>query len=240
MAEQPELTWKLARRHPVSLVVIWRFNMTYRAVLLATFFTAVSEVYAQPRTVHDELELAVRQYLSVKYDESEDLGPERRRIYGVSYNPAAPLKKLDIPELAETLSDTQFFTTTLDTPHSCYSRLEVFVAATKTDTAFLIRSTVSPVYTEPSRKLLAIVRGKMARTDDDRKRLAIGVGKMLSAVTYDGQLKNVKVAENAASVELWHGTLHWANVELRFDDENQVESVFVDSPAANSEDQITK
>jgi hypothetical protein len=224
----------------VILGVIWRFNMTYRAVLFVTFFTAVSAVYAQPPTVHDELELAVRQYLSVKYDESEDLGPERRRIYGVSYNPTAPLKKLDIPELAETLTDTQFFTTTLDTPHSCYSTLEVIVAATKTDAGFLFRSTVSPVYTEPSRKLLAIVRGKMARTDEDRKRLAIGVGKMLSAVTYDGQLKNVEVAEKAASVELWHGTLHWANVELRFDDEDQVESVFVDSPAANSEDQITK
>jgi hypothetical protein len=63
--------------------------MSYRAGLFAILFAAVSAVHAQPPTVHNEVELAVRQYLSVKYDDFEDLGPERRAIYGVAYNPAA-------------------------------------------------------------------------------------------------------------------------------------------------------
>ena len=231
-----------ANRQPHRLqFVIVIFSMYYKTCLFSVLVATVSALDPQARALDDEVEHAVRQYLSVKYDEAEELGPERRIIYGVAYNPAARLMPLDIPELAMVLPNTQYFTTILDTPSMCYRELEVIVAATRSDSGFVIRSAVSPVYIqEPSRKFMSVVRRKVASTDADRRQLAMGIGKTLAAITSNGQLKNPKTADQMASVELWHGDLHLGNIELRFDDENQVETVFFDCMSANTEDKIAK
>lgn len=188
----------------------------------------VSTAWAQDATSESPANL-VRRYLAVRFDEFEKLPDGSQLIYGPAFDADAELKPLLIPELKTFLPATQFFRTSLDTPYISYPRLETIVALTKIDNRFEIRSSVSPVFAEPSKKLLAIVRGKTAVTDDAKKLLVTGVGKMLASITHAAALRNPTVSGQTASVQLWHGDLHWLDIVLLFDKSQSVEATLVSS-----------
>lgn len=171
-------------------------------------------------------EQAVRSYLQVKYDEFDETD-DGRRIYGPAYDPTAPLEAVKVEEFERFLPTTTFSRTMLDTPYFEYPKLEVIVAVTKSGEKYDVRSCVSPLFAAPSPKFLYLIRGKGAMSDEQRRNLAVGMGKLLAAVTYKGQTKNAKIGNRLASVELWHGDLHWRDIEVCFDERNRVEFVFV-------------
>lgn len=195
-------------------------------LVLPLSFILASPVSADgKRDDSNQRKRAARQYLQIKYDDYDDLGNGRRILYGLAYNPKTPLEPITVKELAKVLPATTFLRTTLDTNYFDYLKVEVIVAVTQSGNKHVIRSCLSPLFTIPSRKFLALIRGKSTMSDEQRKQLAIGMGKLLAAITHKGHVKNAHVSKRHASVELWHGDCPWRNIHIYFDKNNCVEHV---------------
>ena len=198
--------------------------------LLSLIFAGATTLSADDqRDDSKQRKQAARQYLEIKYDEFDDLADGGRIIYGPAYNPKATLERVAVEELTKVLPTTTFFRTKLDTHYNEYPELNVIVAVTESDGKYAIRSSVSPTFETPSGKFLALIRGKGAMSDDQRKQLVIGMGKLLAAITHKGHLKKERNGKRHASVELWHDDLHWLDLDVYFDKDNAVKYVLVNS-----------
>jgi len=172
----------------------------------------------------------IRPYLAVKFDEFEVRPDGSRVVHGLAYNEKAHVEPVNIPELVPFLPKTRWFVTELDTAYYEYPKVKLVVCITPKKSGDDIRNCWSPVFSNPSRKFLALFAGLAAKSPDERKQLAIGVGKLLAAVTSRGEVRPSKTDSHAATVELWHGDRHWRNIEVRFDKDGNSENVVVYNP----------
>jgi hypothetical protein len=179
-------------------------------------------------------EAAVRRYVAKKYASVKDQDGERV-VFGLAYNSKAPLKPLKVSELGPFLPNTRFFVTRLDFPAWCYLRVELLIAVTPSDSGNGsgndsgddVRTCLSPTFAAASAKFLDLFGDISTKTDDDRKRLAIGIGKLFAAVTHEGQARRPSVGSGTAEIQLWNAKRHWRDITLVFDNKGNVQRVSI-------------
>ena len=204
-----------------------------RFVLAMSVVVALALLFREASGAHqDDVQQdgeKIRGYLAAEYDGIVEL-PNGGAVRGLAFNDTATLKAVEIPELKTFLPKTRFFVTALDSPFFEYNPVEVAVCITPQESGHDIRNCLSPVFTTASPKFLSLFRGLPTKSAVERKQLASGLGKLLAAVTLKGDVRALKVEPGTATIELWHGDLHWRNIELTFDQDGTCQSLLIHNP----------
>ncbi len=155
-----------------------------------------------PTPLPSDLKLVIV-HLQHKYDEVVRNTDGTTSITGLAYAAAeATFKPVYEPTLAKLLPTTRFLTTTLLSNHHEYPMVELLVSLRSIPMGQDIRSAVSPVYGEPSRKFLMQFMGLSAKTAADREALTRAIGTLFASVTHASSLRSFQDHGSSTSLEL--------------------------------------
>jgi hypothetical protein len=184
----------------------------------------------------DEPRAAIMKYLQIHYDDVE----YRRggyAVHGLAYV-GAPLVELNDLRLRRFKPDTRFFKTKLLSPRMEYPKVEMLVSYRRFEGRDDIRTCLSPVYQPASSKFFSRFIGVEASTWPEQRELALALVELLAEVTYEGEARPAPGGVSVARAELWHGPLHWRDVDVVSGREGWVTSIVISNPISKKTDVI--
>ncbi len=216
----------------MRLVVVWMAG----ALALAIGVRVHSLRHASPSPPATSLppprplpvERAIADYLRGRYDEV-DYRDDGYVVMGLAYVPeeAPPLLEIENEALRRFLPDTRFFKTALAAPFMEYRHVETLVSFRRTAGRDDIRSCLSPTYGSASGAFLSQFHGVNVSTPEARRALALGIAQLLAEATFRGRARPPTTTVVEARAELWHGRLHWRDIDVLADCYGRVDRVFI-------------
>ena len=208
--------------------------MTIQKILLSACVVGLMASHCCASDVEKDAaarELAVRQYLEVKFDNSEET-PEGPRVYGPSYNPKAPLEPVVIEELQPFLPDTFFYQTAFRN-NGGIAFTPTIIAARKTAEAYDIRACLAPVITScmvPDGKFFSTFRVHDVKTEAQRKQLTRGIGRLVAKLSSTWEARELALTEDSASIEIWGFDEKFLNIIVKFNNKNRADEITITKP----------
>jgi hypothetical protein len=164
---------------------------------------------------------SVRVALAQQYPYSDEWHDE-----DLQFEPAQPVKSIELPALAKALPDVRFFRTELRTRYFEYPEVEVAIAAPRQGA---IAMYLSPTY--DTSKPAFVERLLQARVQGEAEKQAVGqdISRIFAKITYAGEIRSPRHEGDRFSAELWHGELYWRLITVTYAD-GRIMSVTLTNP----------
>ena len=171
----------------------------------------------------------IRGYLSVKYDE---VIREPGVVTGLAYLDQ-DLIAVNSAVLAKQLPDTQFYRTQLANDALEFYSVDLLVAATTLPAGYDIRTTVEPLFDDPSPKFLFLFVGLKARTAKKQRALAFAIADLFAEVTPEGASRDLGSSDRGEyRVQLLSGGRPWRNIVVAVGKNGIVNRVYLQNSRA--------
>ena len=184
----------------------------------------------KPNTKLSEEPQLIYDYLSGKYDgliETEK-GYELSGI-GYSIKETHPTN-ITCTLLEKLLPDTVFFQTHLLNSDYGYPKVNVIVSIKRDQNECVLHEVLSPTFTTVSQEFLQQFVGIKQDAKVAQEALCLSIADLLKRITHEGDLRKGRFIDNVYHVQLWHGHLHWRDMQFKFSNDGYLVSVKVTGP----------